>query len=489
MMMPMPELRRCSAGARLLRAALGPSMCLCLLLMAAVPWAGVAAIGASGAHFDNTTSESLLILSTRAWVLKLSKDTGSFRSVAAVGASGQPGEVFSSTGPGWSLADPTPSRGRCPAPLAERRDCGYSGINKTLCLLPSNPKADGGPCCWVPSANFSRHPVGPQCYKVEKDTGTVCACKHDGQFSYSWSASESTLTLSWGLTPGSSAATVEVAIVATSNRFFDAVFTLLRPSTRFGSGVYTTLDWPGSLVFDPSRVSGVWFPMLPGIMLTKQWFTSQAAVGTGQTVPYPGSGTFAESVHFNLTAPGGGFATASISTISGPDVTIPHFLGFVPRQDGSGMMEYKHQTLTNVSANCDPTNGAVDGRVPCALGDKGVVRTRFSFGAAASQDLTLYGVSNGHLAATPAALNAAAVVSTPGLTPVQGAGPLPSLATKMPLPKLQQLGRAVFYKLGSGQVPQQSRNFSNYIPVIIRNLPVPGLIHFCDFEPVGFDHW
>ena len=56
---------------------------------------------------------------------------------------------------------------------------------------------------------------------------------------------------------------------------------------------------------------------------------------SGQVIHYPGSGTFAELVHFNLTGGGrgeGSHGTASISTVSGPDLTIPHFLGFLPEE-------------------------------------------------------------------------------------------------------------------------------------------------------------
>ena len=194
-------------------------------------------------------------------------------------------------------------------------------------------------------------------------------------------------------------------------------------------------------------------------------------------IPYPGSGTFAETVHFNITVGVSSFATVSVSTVSGPDVTIPHFLGFIPT-DGAkldGRWQFKHQTNPNVTAGCDPLNEGEGGSgPPCAVGNKGMIRTRFSFGGTPAADMALYGLSNGLLAPTARLIAQAGASGSPIalLTPVVGAGPLPSIATKMPAVLLDQLAKAVFMKL------DVTMNYSTIASNIYPHLKImpPGLM-------------
>ena len=34
----------------------------------------------------------------------------------------------------------------------------------------------------------------------------------------------------------------------------------------------TTIEWPASLQFNVSNLAAVWYPMLPGVLLHRQWF-------------------------------------------------------------------------------------------------------------------------------------------------------------------------------------------------------------------------
>jgi len=209
-------------------------------------------------------------------------------------------------------------------------------------------------------------------------------------------------------------------------------------------------------------------------------------------VHYPGSGTFAELVHFNLTAAGAGgvHGTASISTVSGPDITVPHFLGFLAEDPSEpDSWTFKHKTPTNITAGCDHSNGGGGGGWPCNVGDRGTIRTRFAFGGTPAADVALYGLSNGLVppaAKTASRAGVPASVAEDALTPTPGAGPLPPLGTRLPGPKLQQLGRALFYKLDAAEAGMP---FAEYAGMLYPLFPVPGLVHFVGFEHIGFDNW
>ena len=37
-------------------------------------------------------------------------------------------------------------------------------------------------------------------------------------------------------------------------------------------GPLTAIEWPASLQFNVSNLAAVWYPMLPGVLLHRQWF-------------------------------------------------------------------------------------------------------------------------------------------------------------------------------------------------------------------------
>lgn len=104
-------------------------------------------------------------------------------------------------------------------------------------------------------------------------------------------------------------------------------------------------------------------------------------------------------------------------------------------------------------------------------------------------DATLYALSNGLV--SPAATTASragvpANVTGAVLAPMTGAGPLPVLGSRLPGTKLQQLGRALFYKLDAEEA---GMHFTDYATTLYPLFPVPGLVHFVGFEHIAFDNW
>lgn len=302
-----------------------------------------------------------------------------------------------------------------------------------------------------------------------------------GPFAAAWSVGGgvSTLALSWGAAP----APVRVDFVIPDGaRWFDGVFTLASSALPFaGSAALTQLQFPAQAILPGSRINRVFYPLLPGVVLNASWFN--ASVST--YIPYPGSGTFAELLHVNVSsggAPGGAPATLSVFDVSGgPDVAVPHFNGLfnapasfkTPDEQNPWVFDRSINPV-NVSAGCDPAGA---GAQPCGLGVRGVVRSRFAVGGSVLDDVALYGASNGLLAPPPAA--------PPGLVPVTGAGSLPPLASRLPADVAIKLARAVLYKLDKNVI---NVNFSSYEDAILPALPLPGIAHFVGIEPGAFDH-
>ena len=319
-------------------------------------------------------------------------------------------------------------------------------------------------------------------------------------FAWTWApdgaggAGAATLALSWG----SPAVVVVNVTVPSGARWFDLDFALLTSPPHAGAAGFDSLWLPSLPAFDASRIAAAFFPQLPGIMLNASFFSRSSGPGAGgATLPYPGSGVFAETIHFNFSATGTGggapFSTLSVMTVSGPDYAIPAFKSLRPAAAPApaGYFVYDRSlNPINVTEGCDPLNGGWSGGgarpsgaagPPCALGLKGTVKTRFAFGGSVLEDIELYGESNGLLAPPPPASLAAA----PGLVPYPGAGPLPPIAAKLPTPILAQLARSPLFKLDKGQ--NADLNFSQYKAAIIDKLPVPGIVHFVGFEPGRFD--
>lgn len=280
-------------------------------------------------------------------------------------------------------------------------------------------------------------------------------------FTYTWV--DPTLTLMYMHPDG---VRISVKIIAPAQeRYVDMVFALEAPPTSLSTTPWDSLWFPSLPLFNGSAAE-VFYPQLPGIILNSSFF----AQGVTTEVPYPGSGTFAEFVHLNVSA---GAATLSLFTVAPPDLAIPHFTGFAPAPGaGQGLVAYSHSiSPINLTNGCDATNGGWAGgsssrpplsavRPPCALGAGGLVRVRLALGGSILEDMQLYGTAN--------ALR------------------LPVIAAKLPPPLLQQLSRAPLYKVDAVGL---GLPFSEYAQALYPLLPQPGVVHFVAFENISFDRF
>ena len=306
----------------------------------------------------------------------------------------------------------------------------------------------------------------------------------DATFAFSWSEGNATspavLAMTWTFR-GQSRTGVAVSLeIPWGARWFDLAFALLSPPD-VGASTLNSLWFPSLMTFNASEIEGVFYPQLPGVVLNASWF----ALGKGQNVPYPGVGTFIEMRHWTYRSG----ATVSLSTVSPSDYAIPHFNGFYPSpvSMGANIWHAGHSIEPiNVTSTCDPTNGGwtggndrpSGGAPPCALGLLGTVRIRIAVGGTALQDTHAYAFWTGLLPPpegmqrVPGLVVAAVVVKT-----------LPPISEKLPRSLLQQLALSPMYKLDSAAF---GLNFTAY-DAIYDLLPVPGLVHYCAFEPVRFD--
>ena len=279
-------------------------------------------------------------------------------------------------------------------------------------------------------------------------------------FAWSWLPSQAILALTWHSAASGASVAVNVSAPA-QQRYLDLTFALLAAPASPGVA-YTSLWFPSNALFN-STGSTVFYPQLPGILLNASFFAANNAAN----VPYPGSGTFAEFLH--LQAATSANATASVFTVSGPALTIPHFKGLFPSPgSGQGLWRYAHDiSPINVTTNCSVGSSSssssvqgADSPPPCALGAAGTVTVRLAVGGSVLADLALYRDAN--------ALD------------------LPPITEKLPAPLLARLARAPLYKVDALEL---GLPFEQYSAQLLPLLPRPGLVHYCAFEPVAFDHW
>jgi len=283
----------------------------------------------------------------------------------------------------------------------------------------------------------------------------------DLHFSYIWA--DPTLTLLY-VHPDGARITVNIT-APLQQRYFDMVLALEAPPQALSTTPYNSLWFPSQPLFNGSSAE-VFYPQLPGIILNTSFF----AQGISTEVPYPGSGTFAEFLHLNVSA---GAASLSVFSVSAPDLALPHFKGFSPAPaSGAGLVMYSHSIAPiNVSNHCDVRNGGWTGgsalrppldpsAPPCALGEGGVVRVRLALGGGILEDMQLYSDAN--------ALR------------------LPDISSKLPAPLLRQLGRAPLYKVDAVGL---GLPFARYDAELYPLLPQPGLVHFVAFENISFDRF
>jgi hypothetical protein len=304
-----------------------------------------------------------------------------------------------------------------------------------------------------------------QLWSLVGPRGSLSNTASDLAFGFSFSQDTGTLQLTWKSSTSGVSIAVSIAAPA-QQRYLDLTFSLLTPPQGPADGAFDSLWFPSNFLFN-STGANVFYPQLPGLILNQSFFSA----GTASNMPYPGSGTFAEFLHVNTTA----HATVSMFTVSGPNLTIPHFKGLFPTlAAGSGLWRYAHSIQPiNVTNGCDVMNngwvpgggvkrgaGSGDAAPPCALGLDGTVTVRLALRGSILQDMGLYSDAN-------------------SLS-------LPPVATKMPLPLLQKLARAPLIKVDAIGV---GLPFSQYASKLLPIFTRPGLMHYVAFEPVAFDHW
>jgi len=313
------------------------------------------------------------------------------------------------------------------------------------------------------------------------------------------------LVLNWVRTGGLGEKVRVTVAVPNEVRWFDMTFEMLSAPSSGTGAIWDSLWFPSmALVNLSSERAGTFFPILPGLTLNSSFFSA----GVPTNLPYPGGGMFAELIHFSPSPT----VSVSLATISGPNLTIPHFKGLYPASSsGEGLWRYAHSiSPVNVTDGCDPQNGGWGGTAakptesystqippPCALGLQGSVRVRIAVNGSVFDDVMLYGVSNGLLPPpTSWSLgNSRSSSNTTILTPY-GSNFLPSLLSKVPptsnstpSARLRALARGPFVKVDAVGL---GLNFSEYPTKLLAALaPLgPGLIlHSVAWEPVAFDHF
>jgi len=373
---------------------------------------------------------------------------------------------------------------------------------RTPLLALAVSKADGSLLNIEGAARTAAAPpllVGTATWVLAGPTQHIGNSHGDLTFQYAWQQHMGVLSLEWHPRAGAprlpalQMPTVTVTVsFPTAARWFDAALKL--DAAPMDSTLYTSVAWPSGLVFNVTRTTGggVFYPQLPGLVLAPAWFARQR--GQGVSIPYPGCGTwcgtFADIVHWDY---GANNTSVSVAAVSGPDLTVPHYLGFYPEApvgDETGLWRYRHDAIVNISAGCNRTCTPGAKTPCCGVGATGTLLVRIAVGGTAAADVELYGVSNGLLPPTPRRLGRAGAPTTgmppDVLVPTVGLGPLPPLASKVPAALLAMLARAPLYKLDAVEA---GMNFSAYAADIFPRLPVPGVVHFVAFEPVHFDRW
>jgi hypothetical protein len=251
------------------------------------------------------------------------------------------------------------------------------------------------------------------------------------RFAYAWSAAAQTLTLTYTPQPGGSRrVAAQVTIRPSAGRHLDM-------QARLQNGRQHTMDWvlfPCDPVFAEAELRGALLPILPGVMLTPQFFAEDRTYATR----YPGyPGVFADFVW--LEAEHGRLA---LYTLQGSDA-IPYLdLGFVHDE------EYLPDTtfLIHHYAVHVPAGGAVT-----------TPWVRLRVGDTAMEAIQAYRDNN-------------------------GIGAYPSLREKLGA-RYEQVAAAPLYKADAVQL---GLPFSAY-GAILNRLPAPGILHPVAFQRGGHD--
>jgi hypothetical protein len=250
------------------------------------------------------------------------------------------------------------------------------------------------------------------------------------RFSYSWNPYSNILMLTY--TPDSTASQKVNAVVTvspTDSAWLDMQLSL---QNQWGYAL-DQIHFPSDLVFLESEIQEALLPMLPGVILQQEFFTQHRTYGTN----YPGWGVFADYLHVRTS--GGNFAEY---TMSSQDHVQPlyfafnHDDGYLP---GSTFLQHSYGARIHDDS----------------LWNSPVVRIRIS----QPMDQTIQSLRGDN-----------------------GIDNYPSLAEKLSS-RYNTLVQSPLFKADAVQL---NTRFSNY-PIILNQLPTPGMLHPVAFQPRGFD--
>ncbi len=251
------------------------------------------------------------------------------------------------------------------------------------------------------------------------------------RFTYNWSAATRTLTFTYTPDPGATQrVTATVSIKPTENAWLDMRLTA---ENRWGQ----VMDWalfPCDTVFAENEIRGALLPILPGVMLTPQFFTENRTYTAG----YPGyPGLFADFLWLSMTS-----GQVAIYSLQGGGPIRPVWLGFVHDEEYLPDSTFYSHTFDALAANGSTFTTPW---IRIRVGDD-------------------------------------AMTAIQGYRADNGIGAYRSLRQKLGT-RYDPLAAAPLYKADAGQLGVP---FRDYGPILNR-LPAPGILHPVAFQPGGHD--
>jgi hypothetical protein len=404
---------------------------------------------AAWAAFDNTTVPGVMFITTAAYMVQLSTQSGAIQGVYAASGSPSPTGVESVAGISansrWA---------------AESAPIGFAGGMVFAGSLSG--------CLWG----------------FDGDAGNfVSACSYgcSGCVIYAWEPS-GVLTITYDgeavspFTAGLPTVVVTLNASAVGQPWFDLRLTLVRSWDLQGPNPYKVLQWPSDLQFQGTAALTAFLPATPGVTVGADFLSSDSLEYAGA---YPGD-LFADL--FQLTyppvAPGGPPLTVAVYTVSGPAALLPAIVGLVPAPAAVGAYRlFEHAYQVNVSSNC--TNASMAPPWGCALGPsqpgstgaaaaaKNSISVRFRFGVDEVGAVAAYGADNG-LTGYPTLIDK--LTARAGGDPVAGVA-LAKHAFASPVYNLY--------------VPGIGMPLTEYPAAVFPSLPAPGLLLFSGYEGSG----
>jgi hypothetical protein len=255
----------------------------------------------------------------------------------------------------------------------------------------------------------------------------VGGCSPGFTFSWAWDPGVPALTLLWRPADGASGLTARATVTPSAGNWLDMKLEL---SGSFSSRLDYIL-FPSDVLFSEAEVERVLLPILPGITLNRGFFEQKRSY----TAKYPGEGMFSDFVAVALTS--GSFSTY----VLGAGRVHPSILGVVPDGPGGGHAYVSRAFAARLSPGSTWTSPTV----------------RWRIGGSFLEDARAFRADS-------------------------GIGALPSLRSRLG-GYFETLIRAPFLKI---DMEVMRRPFGDYA-TLIRELPVPSVLHWVGYGARGFD--